>query len=485
MLNNINFKLYLSLGLIIGITFIMAMFTSYSHNILDKNNNQINSVNEKLIFFENIMTKHERYVKSMLNSILFQKEFTKKINPHQCELGKWYYNIIESSEFAKLPKNIQEDILSIEDEHKLLHEVGKMIKNRDLSLSNENIQKEKFKNVFTKNIPTYLKNMKKGLNPYLNYLIKQRNETISEEQQNSNMINIISIVLTVINIIIVVIIGYWTKFYLIEKIKYLKAKYKELQDTQKQLVQSEKMASLGGMVAGVAHEINTPVGMALTAITSLEQETKNLKMSYDDEDMSEEDFEDYLEHSLTLNKSIHINLNKAATLVRSFKQVAVDQSSDQSREFKFGKYVGEIMQSLNSKLKRTHIKIKVDVDKDLSIYSNPGAFSQILTNFIINSIIHGFKDMDNGVIKIKATIDNDNFILKYSDNGKGLDEITKQKIFDPFYTTNRSNGGSGLGMNIVFNIVTQKLDGTIDVQSSIGNGILFIINIPLKYNKTR
>ena len=483
MLNNINFKLYLSLGLIIGITFIMAMFTSYSHNILNKNNNQINSVNEKLIFFENIMTKHEQYVKSMLNSILFQKKFTKKLDPHRCEFGKWYYKIVKSSEFAKLPKNIQEDILSIENDHKLLHEVGKMIKNRDLSLSDENTQKEKFRNEFTENIPTYLENMKKGLNPYLDYLIKQRNETISTEQQNSNMINIMSIILTIINIVIVMIIGHWTKYYLIEKIKYLKAKYKELQTTQKQLVQSEKMASLGGMVAGVAHEINTPVGMALTAITSLEYETKNLKKSYDDEDMSEEDFEDYMEHSLKLNKSIHINLEKAATLVRSFKQVAVDQTSDQDREFKFGKYVGEIMHSLNSKLKRTNIKIKVDVDKDLSIYSNPGAFSQILTNFIMNSIIHGFKDKDNGIIKIKAIIDNDRFILKYSDNGRGLDEVTKQKIFDPFYTTNRSNGGSGLGMNIVFNIVTQKLQGTIDMQSSIDNGILFTINIPLKLDK--
>jgi signal transduction histidine kinase len=348
----------------------------------------------------------------------------------------------------------------------------------EIDISNDNLRAE-----LTDLVPTALRNMKKGLEPYQEFLKRQKEETIKKAEENSKIIDTVSIILTIVNIVILLAIAYWTKYELVEKIKYLKAKYKELQDTQSQLIQSEKMASLGGMVAGVAHEINTPIGMALTAITNLEDETKELKKSYDKEEMTQEDFDDYLVHSMKLNKSININLNKAATLVRSFKQVAVDQTSDHDRKFEFHEYVDEILQSLHSKIKKTKLKVEVNIDKDISIYSNPGAFSQILSNFIINSIIHGFSKDQEGLIKIEAVKNNDDFILKYSDNGKGLTKKTKQKIFDPFYTTNRANGGSGLGMNIVYNLVTQKLHGTIDVKSAVGEGVEFIIKAPLHYKK--
>jgi signal transduction histidine kinase len=221
--------------------------------------------------------------------------------------------------------------------------------------------------------------------------------------------------------------------------------------------------------------------MALTAVTHLEEETKKLKKMYDTQDMSEEDFENYLEDSLKLNQSIYINLDKAASLVRSFKQVAVDQTSNHDRKFNFEEYTQEILQSLHSQLKKLQIKIELAIDKDLEIHSNPGAFSQILSNFIMNSITHGLSSAHEGLIRIEAIRDEENFILKYSDNGKGMDKKTQEKIFDPFFTTNRENGGSGLGMNIIFNLVTQKLHGKIELETGVNQGVLFTIRAPLHY----
>ena len=257
-------------------------------------------------------------------------------------------------------------------------------------------------------------------------------------------------------------------------------KYKELERTTNQLIQSEKMVALGGMVAGVAHEINTPVGMALTGITHLQDETDTLKKLYEAEDMSQEEFEEYLEDSIQIHQSINVNLNKAANLIKSFKQVAVDQSSDEDRKFNFKEYVEEILTSIHNETKKTNHQIIVNIDKSIEIYSNPGSFSQIITNFVMNSIIHGLKDVGNGIIEISATKDQNKLILIYKDNGSGLTDEVKKKIFDPFYTTNRKNGGSGLGMNIVYNLITQKLHGTIDIKSEMNQGVEFIVTIPLQ-----
>jgi len=201
-------------------------------------------------------------------------------------------------------------------------------------------------------------------------------------------------------------------------------------------------------------------------------------MINNDGTMTENSFRDYIGDTKDINKSITINLTKAANLIKSFKQVAVDQSSDEDREFNLKYYINEILESLHNKIKMTKHIVSIDINDKLVINNNPGAFSQIITNFIMNSIIHGFKDKEAGQINIKAHKEDSNLILVYKDNGIGLNDKAKEKIFDPFYTTNRSGGGSGLGMNIVFNIVTQKLNGTIKLNSQKNNGLEFILNIP-------
>ncbi len=251
-----------------------------------------------------------------------------------------------------------------------------------------------------------------------------------------------------------------------------------LKDTQVQLIHSEKMASLGDLVAGISHEINTPVGLGVTGITHLEFLTKQITKLYDNDNVSQEEFEEYLNNSAELTASIHTNLNRAASLIKSFKQVAVDQSSEEKRRFNVKNYLDEILRSLRHETKKTHCTFEIECDEDIFIYSCPGSFSQIITNFVMNSIIHGFKHKQNGIIAISIKEDKENILLIYKDNGKGIKDEDLKKIYNPFFTTNRNHGGSGLGLNIVYNIITTTLEGKITCDSKEGEGVTFTVTMP-------
>ena len=250
-----------------------------------------------------------------------------------------------------------------------------------------------------------------------------------------------------------------------------------LKDTQKKLVESEKMASLGGLVAGVAHEINTPVGVGLTGITHFLDITKTINETYIKEQMSQEDFENYLITSKELANTIYINLNKTAQLVRSFKQVAVDQTSENKRKFNIKKYVNEILLSINNVIKKTNINITVSCEDSINIDSYPGAYSQIISNLVLNSIVHGYEDNEKGNILIKIVKENDKIQIIYKDDGKGISKQNLSKIFDPFFTTNRIQGGTGLGLNVIYNIITNTLKGEITCHSIENKGVEFVILI--------
>jgi len=255
-----------------------------------------------------------------------------------------------------------------------------------------------------------------------------------------------------------------------------------LEKTQDQLIHSEKMASLGDLVAGVAHEINTPVGLGVTGISHLEFLNKEIKELYDSDNLSKDEFEGFLNTSKELSSSIHTNLNRAADLIRSFKQVAVDQSCDVCREFNVKEYISETLMSLHYETKRLNHKFIINCDENIKIKSYPGPFSQIITNLVMNSMIHGFKNIDSGIITININVNENELILNYTDNGKGIKTENLQKIYDPFFTTNRNHGGSGLGLNIIYNIITSTLQGKIRCNSKEGEGVEFIIKIPINNN---
>jgi signal transduction histidine kinase len=255
-----------------------------------------------------------------------------------------------------------------------------------------------------------------------------------------------------------------------------------LQIAQKQLVEAEKMAALGTLVAGVAHEINTPIGIGVTAASYLQQRTQEISHRYETETMNRSALEKYFEIAHESSEMILQNLQRAAEQIQSFKQVAVDQTSHEKRRFKVKPYIDDLLLSLHPKLKRTKHTVNVQCPENIEIVSYPGAFSQILTNFILNSLLHGFEDIAQGEIVIEMTEEPEFLWLRYSDNGRGMTRDEQSHVFEPFYTTKRAQGGTGLGLHIVYNLVTQQLGGIIHCESTPGTGTTFVIRIPLVEN---
>jgi PAS domain S-box-containing protein len=256
---------------------------------------------------------------------------------------------------------------------------------------------------------------------------------------------------------------------------------KNLQTTQDELVRSEKLAALGSMVAGVAHELNTPIGNSLiTATHVMEASTKmddamktGLRRSM---------FENYMADIAQSGDILVRNLNKAAELVSSFKQVAVDQTSSQRREFGLAEVVSEIATMLAPTIRKTPYTLVQNIPDDIHLDSFPGPLGQILTNLINNAILHGFEGQDHGTITLAAVLageEGKHVTLSLSDDGRGIPEGVLPRIFDPFFTTKLGSGGSGLGLNIAHNMVTGILGGRIAVNSEVGKGTSFTITVPL------
>jgi len=251
-----------------------------------------------------------------------------------------------------------------------------------------------------------------------------------------------------------------------------------LKETQEKLIQSEKMSAMGKLVAGFSHEINTPIGISVTAASHLDKITKELSDLYSMQNMKKSDFENYLKTATEISEMILNNLKKAHELIGGFKQVAVDQSTEERRLFNVKEYMDQILLSLKPALKKTDLNIDVNCPDNLELLSYPGVFYQIVTNFIMNSIIHGYDKGQKGNIAIDISVENNNARLTYSDDGKGISPAIINKIFDPFFTTRRGQGGTGLGLHIVYNLVSQKLNGSIKCTSIPGKGVVFMVLFP-------
>ncbi len=250
----------------------------------------------------------------------------------------------------------------------------------------------------------------------------------------------------------------------------------ELQQTQRHLVESEKMASLGALVAGVAHEINTPVGVGVTAASSLQDRVSHLLTLYEDGSMKKSDLERFLAMSNTTSNLILTNLARAAELIHSFKQIAVDQSSEERRVFNIKAYLADILTSLSPLLRECNLNYEIECPDHLELDSYPGSFSQIVTNLVINTSMHAYDANQAGLFRICVWQDGHRLTLVFSDDGKGIAQEHIGKIFDPFFTTRRGSGGSGLGLHIVYNLVKNKLNGTINCASEVGRGAAFTIS---------
>lgn len=259
----------------------------------------------------------------------------------------------------------------------------------------------------------------------------------------------------------------------------------KLHQFQRQIVQNEKMASLGDMVAGVAHEVNTPIGLGVTASTMMLDRIAVIEKDFENKTLKASAMKRFLEESNENLNIIYRNLNRAAELISSFKQVAVDQSSESNRTFCFAQLVNEILLSLQPRLKKLKHSINVNCDPTLYVETKAGPINQILINLIMNSVIHGFENIEKGEIDIIAELATpEKFKLIYRDNGKGIPDDIRKRIFDPFVTTKRGQGGSGLGMHLVYNLVTQALNGSITLTSEEGQGVEFVIIFPIASAKS-
>jgi signal transduction histidine kinase len=256
----------------------------------------------------------------------------------------------------------------------------------------------------------------------------------------------------------------------------------DLREAQQNLIAAEKLAALGGLVAGVAHEVNNPIGISLTVASSFARRCDDFAKEVDSGPLRRSRLDDFLETGRDAANQLVANLQRAGELVQSFKQVAVDRSHADRRQFDLRESTDHIVASLRPVLKKSQIALTIDVPAGIIMDSYPGAYGQVLTNLFLNSVIHAFPDGRRGSILVEArhfrVESHDEVDIFVSDDGIGMSEEIQRRALDPFFTTRRNEGGTGLGLHIIFNLVTQQLGGRLTFESRLGWGTRFRITIP-------
>jgi signal transduction histidine kinase len=343
---------------------------------------------------------------------------------------------------------------------KLIEDVGQISQNKNYQ-TQLTIQPYKELDILAKNINVLLLRTDK----HINSIIDEHRYALSQNQALENRLSTRTDALK-------------------ESNQELLSTLEKLHEFQGQLVETEKMASLGDLVAGIAHEVNTPIGLGVTASSLLADKLSEIKVAFENKTLKSSQLKKFLTDGDENVSIIFRNLERAAKLISSFKKVAVDQSSAESRTFNVQGLLDEVLLTLSAKIKSADVAISVICPDDLYVNSKPGPINQILINLILNSIYHAFEGIDHGTITINVMNLSDQLHINYSDDGIGIDNAMKAKIFDPFTTTKRGSGGSGLGMHLVYNLVTQALDGHIALEDNIEHGVSFDITFPVELAST-
>lgn len=261
----------------------------------------------------------------------------------------------------------------------------------------------------------------------------------------------------------------------------LSAALDTLKRAQDELIRSEKMAALGSLVAGLAHELNTPVGNALTVASTIADRSRELRAAVDANSLRRSQLSDYVATIEEAAALVERSLQRARELVSSFKQVAVDQASAKRRRFELSAVIEETLTTLRPGLRGRDITLNCEVPAGLWLDSYPGALGQVITNLINNAVLHGFSGRERGRVRITAAavaVEPDSVRLVIEDDGVGMSEEVRRRAFDPFFTTRLGQGGSGLGLSLVFNMVTGVLGGRVDLRSRPGSGCVFELVLP-------
>jgi signal transduction histidine kinase len=254
----------------------------------------------------------------------------------------------------------------------------------------------------------------------------------------------------------------------------------DLREARQDLIDAERLAALGGLVAGIAHEVNNPIGISLTVASSLASRSDAFASELrSDAPLRRSRLEEFIAGSRDAAQQLVANLQRAAELIQSFKQVAVDRSQAERRLFDLHEATDQIVASLRPILKKSRVNLSIDVPDGLVIDSYPGSYGQVLTNLFLNAVTHAFPNGRDGMIAIKVkSIDDNSIEINVADDGIGMTPDVQRQAFDPFFTTRRSEGGTGLGLHIVYNLITQQLGGKLSLDSSPGHGTTFRITLP-------
>jgi signal transduction histidine kinase len=407
----------------------------------------------------------QRSSKEVKQQQLAMKELLKNEQKKEQELAK----ILQQLSEANQNYSVQTKAISDKKQEIAIKEQEKL-QMANLIDQNKLILKQQQQNIASQ---------KSELNKQHGELAVQKQTIVSQKET----ITITSLFVIVIAFAFVLVVGLFlknkkTNFKLTEALS-------NLEETQSQLIQSEKMASLGKLIAGVAHEINTPLGIAVTSTSLIQENTENIAKKLTNKSLNQRQLQSYInivtESAVISNKG----LERVIELMHNFKEVAADQIVEKRREINVAHYVNEVMTTLSNEMKKNHVNYIFNGDDTIRISTIPGALAQVITNLVNNSIRHGFQSDSDGREKnnnIEISLEQnsiDEVCLTYQDNGIGMSKDVLLQVFDPFFTTKRNQGGTGLGMNIVFNIIEQKLCGHIDISSNIDEGVICKITLPL------
>lgn len=252
----------------------------------------------------------------------------------------------------------------------------------------------------------------------------------------------------------------------------------KLSETQELLMESERLSSLGRLVAGISHDVSTPLGNCNTMASFLEEETTNFIKVLESGNLKKSQLTSFIDSVKDASHSININIHRAKDLMIKFKQVSADQNNDVIRTIKLQEYIDQLVASVSPEIKRTRTSINSLCRPDLTISTHPGALGQVVTNLIINAITHGFNDRHDGEIIIEVSGEGDTITLSIADNGHGIDNKHVDKIFDQFFTTRKEEGGTGLGLHMVKDLTENQLQGHICVDSQLKKGTKFTVTLP-------
>jgi len=414
---------------------------------------------------------------------------TKEVKQQQLAMKKLTLN--EKKQQLALQKKEQDlahILQQLSDANENYSEQTQAIKEKKQQVEKKEQENQKMADLIKKN-RLILQKQQQNIANQQQALDVQGNELVVQQQtivEQKTTITITTILVIIIAFAFVLVAGLFLKNK--KTTRKLSIILAHLEETQNQLIQSEKMASLGKLIAGVAHEVNTPLGIAVTSTSLIQENIEDIAKKLKDKTLSQKQLQSFISIISESSKISNNGLERVIELMHNFKDVAADQIIEETREINLADYINEVMTTLTNEMKRRQVHYQYSGEADFYINTIPGALAQVVTNLVNNSIRHGF-DPDNNHDSLTNNIaihleqnSHDEISLIYKDNDIGMDENTLMQVFDPFFTTKRNKGGTGLGMNIVFNIIEQKLSGRIEMQSALGKGVICTITLPLLIN---